>query len=210
MGICFANYQAFAEVQNLAAERDPTLFGGQRKPTSTPYGSVGNGDAGPKPDLTEEEREELKAHVMASGSRLSSKCCSQGFFLLVVFLFFAKLQGAGFSSMWIISPILFVIGIILCCLGCAIFGITEVPTDGLEFDTGEYSADLNSTTATDITSINPPQTSQNAPQYIAPTLLPGPVELPERDWDPEKGELRRSFIESNTNQTEKPPEIIPP
>lgn len=27
----------------------------------------------------------------------------------------------------------------LCCLGCAIFGITEVPTNGVEFDTGELS-----------------------------------------------------------------------
>lgn len=27
--------------------------------------------------------------------------------------------------------------LILCCLGCAIFGITEVNTDGVEFDTGD-------------------------------------------------------------------------
>lgn len=27
----------------------------------------------------------------------------------------------------------------MCCLGCAIFGITEVPTDGVDFDTGEIS-----------------------------------------------------------------------
>ena len=34
-------------------------------------------------------------------------------------------------------------GIILCCLGFAIFGITEVPTDGVEFDTGEFGGDSN-------------------------------------------------------------------
>jgi hypothetical protein len=30
---------------------------------------------------------------------------------------------------------------VLLCLGCAIFGITEVPTDGVDFDTGDYGAD---------------------------------------------------------------------
>jgi hypothetical protein len=29
-------------------------------------------------------------------------------------------------------------GIILCCLGLAIFGITEVPTEGVEFDTCDF------------------------------------------------------------------------
>jgi hypothetical protein len=32
-------------------------------------------------------------------------------------------------------------GIILCCLGLAIFGITEVPTDGVEFDTTDFVID---------------------------------------------------------------------
>jgi DnaJ domain len=128
--ICFANYQAFAEVQVLAAEKDPTLFGLKKEDIEKQagYGAVGaNGEAPPptKPDISEEEREELKAQVMASGSRLCSKCCSQGFFLIVVFLFLAKLQGAGFSSLWIISPCLAVVsqGLLGClclqhCLGC--------------------------------------------------------------------------------------------
>jgi hypothetical protein len=33
--------------------------------------------------------------------------------------------------------------IILCCLGFAIFGISEVPTDGLDFDTFDLSGDSN-------------------------------------------------------------------
>lgn len=136
--ICHANYQAFAEVQAGAMEKDPTLFsnmpgmpsnkadeemgagaadgGGAAAPaagatTTTSYGAMGS-DGAPKPPpqpLTEEEREELKAQVMASSSRLCSKCCSQGFLLFVVFLFVAKLQGAGFSSLWIISPFLLVV-----------------------------------------------------------------------------------------------------
>ena len=117
--ICFANYQAFAEVQSLAAEKDPTLFGLKKEDIEKQagYGAVGaNGEAAPaapKPNISEEEREELKAQVMASGSRLCSKCCSQGFFLIVVFLFLAKLQGAGFSALWIISPCLMIVSVLM-------------------------------------------------------------------------------------------------
>jgi len=32
-------------------------------------------------------------------------------------------------------------GIVLCCLGLAIFGITEVPTEGVDFDTGDFVVD---------------------------------------------------------------------
>jgi len=115
--ICYANYQSFAEVQQMAMEKDPGLFGLQSDAdeeagaTTGAYGAVGaNGEATPqtqpKSALSEQEREELKAQVMASSSRLCSKCCSQGLLLFVVFLFVAKLQGAGFSSLWILSPFL--------------------------------------------------------------------------------------------------------
>lgn len=142
--ICYANYQSFAEVQQAAVEKDPTLFGPKTESpgTTTNYGTVGkDGEATPQATtnstLTDEEREELKAQVMASGSKLCSKCCSQGFMLVLLFLFVAKLQGAEFSSLWIISPFLFGASLVLFCLGCAIFGITEVPTDGVEFDVGD-------------------------------------------------------------------------
>jgi hypothetical protein len=122
--ICYANYQSFAEVQRVAAEKDPSLFGikketGDKGAAGTSYGAVGSDGeatpevttAGPKPELSEEEKEELKAQVLASGSRLCSKCCSQGFLLILMFLFVGKLQGAGFSSLWIISPFLFGVSI---------------------------------------------------------------------------------------------------
>ena len=110
--ICYANYQNFAEVQKMAAEKDPTLFGmtppaadvetGQPQ---TDYGAVSEDVAATETHpLTEEEKEELKAQVMASSSRLCSKCFSQGFLLLLVCLFVGKLQGAGYSAFWIISP----------------------------------------------------------------------------------------------------------
>ncbi len=112
--ICYANYQSFAEVQQAAAEKDPALFGLNREASGTAsnYGTVGkDGEATPQAtanaELSDEEREELKAQVMASGSKLCSKCCSQGFLLILMFLFVSKLQGAEFSSLWIISPFLF-------------------------------------------------------------------------------------------------------
>jgi hypothetical protein len=117
---CYANYQAFAEVQQMAMEKDPTLFGLKKETdaTNANYGAVGkNGDAtaataneaAGRSDLTVEEQEELKAQVMASSSRLCSKCCSQGFLLVIVMLFVGKIQGASYSSVWIISPFLFVV-----------------------------------------------------------------------------------------------------
>jgi hypothetical protein len=143
--ICYANVQAFTEVQQMAAEKDPTLFGmkpdeelggGAGANAGAPgYGAVGTDGAATaaaasesaqaaKPTLTEEEKEELKAQVMASSSRLCGKCCSQGFLLMVVFVFVFKLQGAGFSSFWIISPFLFVVSSVLLWYCCAcVFGV---------------------------------------------------------------------------------------
>jgi Transmembrane Fragile-X-F protein len=146
--ICFVNYQSFAEVQKMAADKDPSIFGlaGDATPPATNYGAVGaDGEATPgaangPSALSEEEREELKAQVGAAGSKVCSKCCYQGFLVILICLFIGKLQGASFSSFWIISPFLLSAGIILCCLGLAIFGITEVPTDGVEFDTGDFGS----------------------------------------------------------------------
>jgi hypothetical protein len=156
--LCCAHYQAFAEVQKMAMDKDPELFGGNKEeaPDTTSnmeagYGAVGTDGAATtraasentKRQLSEEERDELKAQVMASSSRMCSKCCLQGFLVFIVILVVAKLQGAGFSAVWIISPFLFVVGIILCCLGCAIFGISEIPTDGVQFEEGDFGESGN-------------------------------------------------------------------
>lgn len=121
--VCCANYQAFAEVQRMAMEKDPNLFAPNRRKANdenneaekSTYGAVGeNGGATPSDaqasTLTEDEKEVLRATVTSNSSKLCNKCCSQGFLLIIVFLFVAKLQGAGFSSFWIISPFLFVVG----------------------------------------------------------------------------------------------------
>lgn len=117
--LCYANYKAFAEVQKMAAEKDPTLFGSPPAEPGQPEGKYGAMGEDGKPagaqqsTMTEEEREELKAQVMASSSKLCSKCCSQGFLLIIVVLFVGKLQGAGFSSFLIIAPFLLIVRRIL-------------------------------------------------------------------------------------------------
>jgi hypothetical protein len=127
--ICCGNYQSFSEVLAQAAKKDPETFGfatqtatdtvDEENPstTATNYGAVGaDGEATTEkaaesavPPITPEEREELRGQVMASGSKMMSKCCSQAFVLLIVFLFVGKIQGAGYSSIWIISPLLIVV-----------------------------------------------------------------------------------------------------
>ena len=88
----------------------------------------------------------------------------------------AKLQGASFSSLWIISPFLLAASIILCCLGCAIFGITEVSTDGVEFDTGE--------------GMGPTDAAQQGSNYTPPSKTES---SPEAELDPEKGSFEESL-----------------
>uniref|UniRef100_A0A7S4JN11 J domain-containing protein n=1 Tax=Odontella aurita TaxID=265563 RepID=A0A7S4JN11_9STRA len=87
-----------------------------------------------KPSVSDEEREELKAQVAQSGHRMLSGICSQAFLLIIVLLFVGKVEGAGYSSVVIISPFLFVAGIMLCCLGCTIFCVTEIDNS----DAGGY------------------------------------------------------------------------
>lgn len=189
--ICFANYQAFAEVQESALRKDPNLFQSKKTDMETgegadSYGAVGaDGNATPENtgvNLTEEEREELKAQVMAGSSRLCSKCCSHGFLVFIVFLFVAKLQGGSFSSLWIISPFLMIAGLILCCLGCAIFGIQEVPTDGVEFDNADFGARTSQDQKTfDPMNYAPPSVASASVAGAPPATQstgPAPIHLP--------------------------------
>jgi hypothetical protein len=125
--MCYANFQAYAEVTQAAAEKlQPSDLEAGKTSPSTNYGAVGlNGDSTAttanatvnkiSSELTEEEREEVKAQLVAGYSRLCSKCCSQGFLLLIIFLLIGKLDGGGYSSLWIISPFLFVVSGWSCC-----------------------------------------------------------------------------------------------
>lgn len=107
--MCYFNYQAHIEVQKMATEKDPTLFGQPTQSTEEggTYGAMAtDGVATPASPLTPAEQEELKAQVLASSSRMCSRICSTGFMLFIVVLLVVKLQGASYSALWIISPFL--------------------------------------------------------------------------------------------------------
>ena len=127
--ICFGSMHNFVSIQTVAKKRDPEFFSGVDVENQANYGSMGDGD-GPGGDSQEpispEEREFLKATVAMSGQQLVSSCCSQSFLLLIICLLVAKLQYPDvYAAMWIIFPILLIAGMVLCCLCCMIFCVSE-------------------------------------------------------------------------------------
>ena len=105
--ICCGNFQTFAEAQAVVAEKDPEFFGDKD------YVAMGenNGKANNSKHepLSEEERNELKAQVFQAGSKFVTSCCSQTFIVIIICMLVGKLQGASYSAIWIISPLLFVV-----------------------------------------------------------------------------------------------------
>mmetsp|Transcript_9210 Transcript_9210/g.17335 ORF Transcript_9210/g.17335 Transcript_9210/m.17335 type:complete len:659 (+) Transcript_9210:265-2241(+) len=175
--VCCGHLQSFSEVQeeveeklkryddhdenHVVHETDGSGGGGESKVTD--YGAMEEGEAknneespissAPTP-LTEEEKDEIRTRVARSGSSLLSACCSQIFLLILLCLVVVKIQGAGFSTVWLISPFLFIVSIILCILGCMIFCVSPIDEHEMMFDpqnpTGRYfnmdSAQVPSTT----------------------------------------------------------------
>mmetsp|Transcript_63925 Transcript_63925/g.75678 ORF Transcript_63925/g.75678 Transcript_63925/m.75678 type:complete len:630 (+) Transcript_63925:182-2071(+) len=214
--ICCGSYQGFAEAQAALAEQDPDFMSMTGKKTDGndgdeenqtlngegSYGAMGpdGGDSGSKASkkLTEEETNELKAQLMQSGYRMVSSCCSQAFILLIVGLFVGKIQGADYASMWVISPLLLVAGVILLCLGCTIFCITEVSDDDI-FDPSRSTTNQQSTT-TDYSPPNVPvpnPTSKDKQEATQP---------PKATWDPEKGQVWND----NRDKNSQDPNILIP
>uniref|UniRef100_A0A7S4UY41 J domain-containing protein n=1 Tax=Ditylum brightwellii TaxID=49249 RepID=A0A7S4UY41_9STRA len=195
--ICFANCQNFAEVQAMAMEKDPELFGEKKnndnEESASSYGAMGSEKK--KRPLTNEEKEELKAQVMHSGYRMISSCCSQSFILLIACLFVGKIQGAGFSALWIISPLLMVAGIILCCLGCTIFCVTEV-SDEVEFDTGDSTGNQPAPAPAPAgADYEPPKMPSENKSRETPLEPENDPDVPTSTWDPERGQV---WIEPET------------
>lgn len=122
--VCCGSLQSFSEVQEEVEEKlkryDDIVHetvGGETTAQVSDYGAMEEGEArneespiqsAPTP-LTEEEKDEIKARVARSGSSLLSACCSQIFILILLCLVMVKIQGAGFSTLWIISPFLFLV-----------------------------------------------------------------------------------------------------
>mmetsp|Transcript_10096 Transcript_10096/g.21401 ORF Transcript_10096/g.21401 Transcript_10096/m.21401 type:complete len:649 (-) Transcript_10096:1146-3092(-) len=149
--VCFGSVRNFVMVQAVAAERDPEYFGGKRAENDNKatadgtggdiesqanYGAMGDGNTPEEKSepISPAEREALQAQIAMSGQQVMSSCCSQCFLLVIVCLIVAKLQNPeAYSAFWIIFPLLLIAGLVLCCLGCTIFCVSEIP----EYDTAD-------------------------------------------------------------------------
>lgn len=151
--ICYGGFRDLEMVSEAAMKRDPDVFGegwaerlkaarggrqGDEDEAQTGYGAMGDtgGDEETgKPPVTPEERELLLTQVRAALSRALNNCCLQVFVLLLVGLFVAKAQNPDvYAAIWVIFPFILIAGLILSCLACTIFCVSEVPD--VEFDTG--------------------------------------------------------------------------
>jgi hypothetical protein len=116
--ICYGSFRNFSEVQEEVEER---LRAHQTSAATntTDYGAMEEGETKvqegqndtPSPPLTEGQQEEIRGRVARSGSMAATSCCSQFFFLVLLCLGLSKIQGAGFSTIWIISPFLFFVSV---------------------------------------------------------------------------------------------------
>jgi hypothetical protein len=92
--------------------------------------------------------------------------------------------------------------LILCCLGCAIFGITEVPTDGVDFDTGDFGGESNAE------SISSPPAAPTGTNYAPPLGNDDSTATASAsatsDPDPEKGEGTMGDSESKMQVIPEP------
>lgn len=129
--LCCSHCQEYAEVQAQAAEKLGPDLGTDN---ATDYGAMEEGnsnEASANETISEEERAEIKNEVFQAGAKACTMCCSQSFFLILVILCLTKIQGASFSTLWIISPFLFMASVILCLLGCTIFCVAPIDGDDI-------------------------------------------------------------------------------
>ena len=91
--------------------------------------------------------------------------------------------------------------LILCCLGCAIFGITEVSTDGVEFDTGEGGLDPSQ-------DISPPGAHLGA-YYGYASHQPAEDSFVHPELDPEIGLLKPDLRKAPSTEPLATPVDVP-
>jgi hypothetical protein len=227
IGSAFHNWMV---VQAAAEKRDPSLFD-PNADVESPYTQM---DENTKTDeekqqqqqpLTEEEKEELKTKVSQAAYRVVGTCCSQCFFLVILFVLIAKMQGAGYSWVVIISPFLAAGGLVLCCLACTIFCLSEVDENaGLD----DFDTRVNEATAaagygsTHDGGYTPPTEQGGQQQQQQQPSVPsgdttdkgtggeGPTSKPppSSTWDPEKGEVWQNATEEEEEEEEDTYEVI--
>ena len=185
--ICGAAHRRFREAQAEAAMKDPDTFGNAGEDPATAYAKMEGGKTTP---ISNEEREELKVKVMHSAYKAVGTCFSQCFFLFLTCLLIAKLEGAGYSYVWIISPFLAFGGIILCCLACTIFCVSEVDENAgmTEFDSTVEQAAVAAYGTADPANAYQPPNHQQQQQPISQNQQQESQTPVESTWDPEKGQ----------------------
>ena len=170
--------------------------------------------------LTDEEKEELKTKVAQAAYRVVGTCCSQCFFLVILCVLIVKIQGAGYSWLVIISPFLAAGGVVLCCLACTIFCLSEVDENaGLaDFDTrvneataaAGYGSTQDAAPTNEQAEQQPQQHEQQEQQSVPPggTDAKGAEEAepiskppPTAMWDPEKGEVWQNTTQEDEEET---------
>ena len=189
--ICGSAFNSLSRVQAEVVQKDPTLFG--LDPT---YAQMDDEEKGAPSPLTDEEKEELKAKVAHSAYRAFGTFFSQCFFAVLVCFVIGKIEGAGYPTLVIISPFLVAGGVILCCLGCTIFCLSEVDENAgmAQFETSVAAAGSGYTpprqkeqahaqphqTSTDGNEVDENATGDNDNGQSKP---------PSSTWDPENGEI---------------------
>mmetsp|Transcript_19077 Transcript_19077/g.39952 ORF Transcript_19077/g.39952 Transcript_19077/m.39952 type:complete len:601 (-) Transcript_19077:268-2070(-) len=202
MAVCIVGtaFQNFSEIQTEVAKRDSSIFGmteaehnGEQQ--GTPYATMDENNktsAEQSEPLTNEEKEELKAKLMQSATRAVATCFSQCFFIFLVCLLIGKIEGAGYSSLVIISPFLLCGGVILCCLACTIFCISEVDENAgmADFDSAVNQAAATAAAGYGSTDAAPSSSTSYVPpaqvqQSTAPKIDGASIST----WDPERGQV---------------------
>ncbi len=220
MAFCIVGsaFRVFARTQSEAVKLDPTLFGLQQQQqqqqhpfrpsgagnengvSSTPYASMDENKQGASTasPLTDEEKEELKGKVAQSAYRAVGAFFSQCFFFVIICILIGKIEGANYSFVVVISPFLAAGAIILCCLACTIFCISEVDENAgmAEFESAVNQAASASGYRAAKNDYTPPcQTpattlSPESNGIITDTAtLPTKTKAPSSTWDPERGEV---------------------
>jgi len=217
MAFCIVGsaFRTFARTQADAMKKDPTMFGLDPNDEETPYAKMdgegegkndgANNPTSPTSALPDGEREELKARVAQSAYRAVGTCFSQCFFITMTCVLIAKIEGASYPSLAIISPFLAAGGVLLCCLACTIFCISEVDENAgmAEFDTavdraaaaaasGHSAAEKGA--AGNGNGYSPPSQAADQPRDVSVASTAEsdasskPKPPPTSKWDPDQGE----------------------
>jgi hypothetical protein len=96
---------------------------------------------------------EADANMMQERAKAQSTCCSATLQLIMVVLIVVKLEEdyetsdddeEGFNAFWILSPVFFITGVLLCCCSCLIYGIgAPQPGDEDLFEVNSEDGDVD-------------------------------------------------------------------